>query len=71
MTASCGVEPSRVNRLNTAPDRPGPVVYWMSRDQRVRDKPTLLFAGELANRDRAPLVVAFCLVQRFLGAGPR
>jgi deoxyribodipyrimidine photo-lyase len=46
----------------------GPVVYWMSRDQRARDNWALLFAQEEALKRSSPLVVIFCLVQEFLGA---
>ena len=46
----------------------GPVIYWMSRDQRVRDNWAMLYAGELAKKGGGSLVVAFCLVPRFLGA---
>ena len=46
----------------------GPVVYWMSRDQRVHDNWALLFAQQYAKERRVPLVVAFCLVPDFLGA---
>ncbi|HPS90687.1 MAG TPA: deoxyribodipyrimidine photo-lyase [Methanothrix sp.] len=46
----------------------GPVIYWMSRDQRVRDNWALLYAGELAKKHGCHLAVAFCLAPRFLGA---
>jgi deoxyribodipyrimidine photo-lyase len=61
------VNPARTHRLNTAPLDPGPILYWMSREQRVRDNWGLLHARELAGRDQ-PLVVAFCLAPAFLGA---
>lgn len=48
--------------------RPGPVVAWMSRDQRARDNWSLLFAQDLALRRREPLVVVFCLAPAFPGA---
>ena len=49
----------------------GPVVYWMSREQRVRDNWALLEAQDLAlTRERAVTVV-FCLARGFLGAGRR
>jgi len=62
------VDIRRVRLLNERQERRGAVVYWMSRDQRVRDNWALLFAQELALRLRRPLVVVFCLVPRFLGA---
>lgn len=46
----------------------GPVVYWMSRDQRVNDNWALLFAQDIALRNKRPLVVVFCLVPEFLHA---
>ena len=62
------VEQERINKLNEAPLREGPVVYWMSRDQRIKDNWALLYARELALKQKAPLAVAFCLVPQFLGA---
>jgi deoxyribodipyrimidine photo-lyase len=46
----------------------GPVLYWMSRDQRVNDNWALLYAQRLALKQKAPLVVLFCLVPCFLEA---
>ncbi len=46
----------------------GPVVYWMSRDQRVNDNWALLFAQDLAISQKLPLTVIFCLVPSFLEA---
>lgn len=61
------VHPARQRVVRQAPDNGGPVVYWMSRDQRARDNWALLRARELA-ADARPLVAAFCLVPEFLGA---
>jgi deoxyribodipyrimidine photo-lyase len=58
----------RIKILNDSPGAPGPVVYWMSRDQRASDNWALLRAQEIAIENRAPLAVAFCLVPSFLGA---
>jgi deoxyribodipyrimidine photo-lyase len=49
----------------------GPVVYWMSRDQRVRDNWALLFAQEYALQRKSALIVVFCLVPEFLNAAIR
>lgn len=49
----------------------GPLVYWMSRDQRARDNWALLFSQELALKFNVPLAVIFCLVPEFLGASLR
>jgi len=46
----------------------GPVVYWMSRDQRVADNWALLYAAELARTRNLPLAVIFALAPGFLGA---
>ncbi len=58
----------RVRTLKTGKTTGGPVVYWMSRDQRVRDNWALLFAQKLALNKGEPLVVVFCLVPQFLNA---
>lgn len=49
----------------------GPVVYWMSRDQRVNDNWALLAAREDASWRERGLVVVFCLAPAFLGATRR
>ncbi len=58
----------RVAILRKEATRAGPVVYWMSRDQRSHDNWALLFAQELALQQKEPLAVVFCLVSEFLGA---
>jgi len=58
----------RIHHLNEKPQTAGPVVYWMSRDQRSADNWALLYAQGKALEAKAPLVVVFCLVPRFLGA---
>jgi len=62
------VNRARIRSLNQAPPGQGPVVYWMSRDQRVRDNWALLYAQELAFSLNQPLGVVFCLAPAFLGA---
>lgn len=62
------MNPQRTRTIKDAPAGSGPVVYWMSRDQRARDNWALLHAQALAMRWRRPLVVVFCLVPRFLDA---
>jgi len=61
------VNPARIHRLNAAPRAPGPVLYWMTREQRAADNWGLIHARELAGRDQ-PLVVCFCLVPDYPGA---
>jgi deoxyribodipyrimidine photo-lyase len=58
----------RVRLLKEGKDVPGPIVYWMSRDQRVNDNWAMLFAQHKAIIKRQPLLVVFCLVPRFLDA---
>lgn len=65
------VHSSRIRHLNDIPVRHGPVVYWMSRDQRAHDNWALLYAQEQALTHKVPLHVLFCLVPDFLGAHRR
>jgi deoxyribodipyrimidine photo-lyase len=58
----------RSRKLKKAKQRHGPVIYWMSRDQRVEDNWGLLYAQELALESKAPLAVVFYLAPDFLGA---
>lgn len=44
------------------------IVYWMSRDQRVKDNWSLIYAQNLAKRHNLNLKVIFCLVKDFLEA---
>ena len=46
----------------------GPVVYWMSRDQRVKDNWALLRAQQEAIAGKRGLVVIFCRVPAYQGA---
>ena len=71
-TRQCSpVDPRRVFTLRDAPPREGPVVYWMSRDQRAEDNWALLFSQRLAIERGQPLAVAFALAPSFLGATRR
>ena len=62
----------RVERLHPLNRRTatggGPVIYWMSRDQRAADNWALLHAQQAALERGAPLVAVFCLAPDFLGA---
>lgn len=60
--------PERIRAIRGGEAR-GPVIYWMSRDQRVSDNWALLYAVEIARRLNASLAVVFCLTPRFLEAG--
>lgn len=46
----------------------GPILYWMSRDQRVNDNWALICAQEQAIIKKEPLIVVFCLQSEFLNA---
>jgi deoxyribodipyrimidine photo-lyase len=62
---------NRIRVLRQTEFKPGPVLYWMSRDQRVHDNWALLHASDLARQHAVPLTVTFCLADNFLGAGNR
>ncbi len=62
------INPKRVRVIKKGPSVRGPVVYWMSRDQRVNDNWAFLFAQELALKHKVPLGVVFSLVPSFLSA---
>jgi hypothetical protein len=49
----------------------GPVIYWVSRDQRSQDNWALLHAIQEANKKGAPVAVVFNLVDNFLDAKAR
>jgi len=59
---------SRVRLLQKGTETNGPIVYWMSRDQRVHDNWALIFAQQLAIEKSRPLIVIFNLVSDFLEA---
>jgi len=62
------VNPRRIRLLQDGKKLPGPVIYWMSRDQRVHDNWALLFAQKLALGNNSELAVVFNLVPDFLEA---
>ena len=74
-TPSNSVQSGRIRVLKDVTgslDRPvGPVVYWMFRDQRVKDNWALMHAVDEANRAKVPVAVAFNLFDQFLGAKSR
>ena len=65
------VKKERIRALKEGSQEKGPVVYWMSRDQRISDNWALLYAQEIAERAAEPLAVIFCLVPDFLNATMR
>src|SRR5262245_27120644 len=62
------IDSRRVRILKDASFGPGPIVYWMSRDQRATANWALLYAQQLAISRRVPLVFLFCIVPKYLGA---
>jgi hypothetical protein len=57
------VNGKRIQALKAGSVGSGPVIYWMSRDQRVADNWALLHAAEVAKSTGAPVAVAFNLVR--------
>ncbi|MGE0088580.1 MAG: deoxyribodipyrimidine photo-lyase [Bacteroidales bacterium] len=61
----------RVRELKSGKKQSGPIVYWMSRDQRVADNWALTYAVLKANESKFPLIVIFSLAPSFPGANLR
>lgn len=55
----------RVRQLKDSSYTAGPIVYWMSRDQRAFDNWALLYAQELAKEKNTHVLVVFSLRQSF------
>jgi len=62
------INEKRIRLLQKGDETNGPVVYWMSRDQRVHDNWALLFAQKLALEKKKSLVIVFNLFPDFLEA---
>lgn len=58
----------RVRNLKKGLPFAGPVLYWMSREQRVSDNWALAWAIEIAEDINQPVMVIFTLTNDFLGA---
>jgi deoxyribodipyrimidine photo-lyase len=65
------INPRRVHILRPGAEGGGPMLYWMSREQRAQDNWPLLEAQRLAFERQRPLCVVFCLAPEFLGASSR
>ncbi len=65
------VNHQRIIQLKVAEESPGPIIYWMSRDQRIDDNWALIHAQDLALEKERSLRIVFCLVADFLQAGLR
>lgn len=59
---------ARIRLLQNGKESNGPVIYWMSRDQRVHDNWAMIYAQKLAIEKKKPLAVVFNLVPDFLEA---
>ncbi|NUN09083.1 MAG: deoxyribodipyrimidine photo-lyase [Ignavibacteriaceae bacterium] len=62
------VNSKRVRLLQEGENRKGPVLYWMSRSQRLYDNWSVEFARELASEKNAEFGIVFTLVPEFLEA---
>ena len=62
---------NRVKNIKKGKKKKGPVVYWMSRDQRTNDNWALLYSQETGLLEKEPLIVVFCLTTDFSGANIR
>ncbi|WP_027186123.1 deoxyribodipyrimidine photo-lyase [Desulfovibrio inopinatus] len=65
------VNEKRIRYLNKTSKSGGPILYWMSRDQRIRDNWAFVLAFQLACSRQSPFAVVFTLTPHFLGAGLR
>lgn len=71
MKTDHGIALERVSQVRAGRDSGGPVVYWMSREQRTADNWSLLYAQKLALEHKRPLMVVFCFVPDYPGANIR
>ncbi len=65
------MEDKRARKMNTIPHKKylaKPVIYWMSREQRIDDNWGLLFSQQNALEANARLIIVFCLSGNFLNA---
>ncbi|KAL3498714.1 hypothetical protein ACH5RR_041446 [Cinchona calisaya] len=76
--STAAIQPGRIRILKQATGSSvdekkltGPVVYWMFRDQRLRDNWALIHAVDQANKGDVPVAIAFNLFDSFLGAKAR
>lgn len=61
----------RARYVRDRPIRPGPLIYWMTRDQRVEDNWALIYSLKIADEHNVPMGIAFCLVPEYLNASLR
>ncbi len=60
------IDKSRTRLLQEGKRKKGPVLYWMSRDQRADDNWALLYSQERAIDMKVPLIVCFNITPSFL-----
>jgi deoxyribodipyrimidine photo-lyase len=65
------IAPQRFRLIKEGKDAGGPVIYWMTREQRVADNWALLLAQNIAVEHKRPIVVVFCFVPDYPGANIR
>ena len=65
------MNPKRSRLLKSGEEKSGPVIYWMSRDQRAKDNWALIASQEVAMKRKQQLIVVFCIVDNFLEASAR
>ncbi len=65
------VNPKRIRILSRKYFSKGPVLYWMSREQRVCDNWALLFALQLAREKNTLTEIVFCLSPQYPRANQR
>jgi deoxyribodipyrimidine photo-lyase len=57
---------SRIILDNKIDFEKGTVIYWMSREQRIDDNWSLIYAQDIAQRTNSKLVIVFALIDEFL-----
>jgi deoxyribodipyrimidine photo-lyase len=62
------INADRIRQLNDIVYTSGPVLYWMSREQRIENNWALIYAQEIAIKNKSPLYIIFNLVPEFLNA---
>jgi len=65
------IDPARYRLLWDAKEGLGPVIYWMSREQRAHDNWGLLLAQQKGLELKRPVMVIFCLTTEYPGANRR
>ncbi|MFW9829092.1 MAG: deoxyribodipyrimidine photo-lyase [Candidatus Thorarchaeota archaeon] len=59
---------NRIRIILKKEKKKGPILYWMSRDQRVNDNWALIYAQQEAIKYEEPVLVLFCLQAEFMNA---